>query len=167
MTIAQFKNTLAPAFFDRLTQDADGVTYNANGDYSATPAVWSFNYSANVEITQIWASIVDSGTFGYNDYASIAGGLPNGLVLRAQSEGELILDSLIQFNYDYQARATNFRLVEYQGQPNGAVVQFDYTSFGVAGIKLNKEKGDYINITFNDNLTQLIDHEFGVRGAFI
>lgn len=155
------------AFYRFLDTNGDGTgTQNAVGDYSVTPDEFYFQPTHDTDLYRLIIHIEDTTGFQAQDYGNITSGLTNGYSLLVKDTAESTLLNLC----DGQPIQTNAEIGRYcydvdvktWGAGN-EVLQARWT-FEKAGRPLYLSAGDRLSITFNDDLTGLIEHYFMIQG---
>lgn len=150
-----------------LDTNGDGTGgKSANGDYSVTPEEFSFKASKRSRINRMIIHIEDTTGAASSDYGNIAGGLSNGYSVVVKDEAGTTIKDLT----DGIPIKTNMGLGRYcydvdlkTWAAGDEAVQVRWT-FAKAGLALKLYPNYSLSITFNDDLTGLVDHTFMVQG---
>lgn len=166
--MGQAANLLIKSFLD---ENGDGSgNSNAIGDYSVTPQEFYYQCPANHQaaIHRLIISAEDTSGMGADDYGKITGGLTVGYFLLAKdAQGATLLDltnglpiktngGLTWYCYD----------VDIHTWGNGNEYLAARWTFAQSGIPLYLGPGERLSVTFNDDLSGLINHRFKVQGHY-
>lgn len=155
------------AIYRFLDTNGDGTgTQNAIGDYSVTPEEFYFQPELDTDVHRLIIHMEDTTGANAVDYGNITGGLTNGYTLRvldtAQAEvTDLCDNTVIQTNAGIGRFCYDVDLKTW-GAGN-EFIQARWT-FARAGHPLFIAAGYRLSITFNDDLTGLIEHFFMIQG---
>lgn len=150
-----------------LDTNGDGTgTKNANGDYSVTPQEFYFLAPRPIDIHRMILHIEDTSGMQAQDYGNITGGLTNGyrIVCKDADENEIAdyTDGLvIQTNAQIGRICYDVDLKTW-GAGNEAL-QARFTT-AKAGSPVRLRTNMRISITYNDDLTGLIEHYVMLQG---
>ena len=155
------------AYYRFLDTNGDGTgTQNAVGDYSITPEEFYFQPDTDAHIWRMIIHIEDTSGFQAQDYGNITGGLTNGYCLEVKDDNDNVLLDLcdglkIQTNaeigrYCYDVDVKTWGAGNEVGQARW--------TFAKAGYPLVINNGFKLSVTFNDDLSGLIEHYFMLQG---
>lgn len=154
-------------YFQFLSTNGDGTgTIQMTGNYSVTPGVFFAQAPAGYTfvITHIHFIIGSSTNMNVEDYASIAGGLLNGM-LWTYKKSDVVYnafgDYMLKRNGDYSAISST-SLTNYAGTGQILTCEFDFPKTFTESLKLTGN--DNFTITANDDLTTLLSHACALHG---
>lgn len=158
---------------DYATLDGAGVTYEANGDYSITPAVFEWGPPTG----EIWHAerlivlIRDAGNADASEYGNLGAALTTGIVVQFRSGVSTVEQTLnglkpIKTNSDWAGLCYDTRNLGLGGAGDDAYSAMWTFSrdLGGSGIRLNGDDDERITILLSDNLSGLSSHTFFVGG---
>ena len=155
------------ALYRFLDTNGDGSgTDNANGDYSSVADEFYFQSSRDSFINRLIIHIGDTTGMQAQDYGNITSGITNGYVLKVQDDTQTDLLDLcdgvpIKTNGDLGRYCYDVELKSW-GAGN-EFLQARWT-FANAGAPLFIRAQHRLSITFNDDLTGLLEHYFMIQG---
>jgi len=155
-----------------LDTNGDGTgTFNAIGDYSATPTEFYYAPPAGITavISKLIIHIADKGLFGFDGYGAIAAGqVVNGMTITVERLGVEVLSltngvpitdnaSMSHLNVDYNKTT-------FANNEESSSVSLEDHSFG-GPLNMHGDLGDRLIVTLNDSFVGLIDHHFILYGT--
>lgn len=154
---------------DYLANEVGGGT-SANGDYSVTPATFSYGPGAGVNwiIERMIIYIADTGAFSADEYGNTGSALSNGYDVKIVDSGGDIktLNGSRPFTTNGDIGAVCYDVNNIGSGSSGAdaiLVRWTFSKAG-APIRLLGDNGGKISITFSDNLSALTAHTFFIDG---
>lgn len=154
--------------FRNLTDDGliDG-NQESNVDGSVTPVKF-FTQPPEDRFYSIRTAAIhvsDSGSVKIDDYGSISGPLPNGLVFYVLINGEeRILGPGFKSNRDLSELGP---IITRQNYSNVSTItyEFDISPIAKRGIQLVGSRGDQFGIIVRDDLSTLVSHVVAIKGS--
>jgi hypothetical protein len=140
--------------------------HNANGNYATVADEFYFEAARDCYIHRLIIHISDTTGAQAQDYGNITGGLSNGYTIVEQDDTQTTLKDLC----DGVAITTNGSIGRYcydvELKSWGAGDEFIQArwTFAKAGYPLYLPAGHRLSITFNDDLSGLLEHYFMVQG---
>ena len=156
--------------YANFTKDGDGVTVNANGDYSVTPAFWQLR-SGNIigDIHGIHISLSENKKFELGKFGAI-GPLSAGIRATHRDKNDNILEDFFSGNI-----FTNGDLVTLADETE-YVTDFKVTNeilvakfrFLVDGqpLSIDFRNGEYVQFELNDDFSDLLELRFVAFGLY-
>ena len=150
-----------------LDTNGDGTgTKNANGDYSVTPGEFYFQPPRRVHVHRLIIHIEDTNGFTAQEYGNLGAALGNGYTIVCQDDSQ---NEICNYN-DGVVITTNAEIgricydvdIKTWGAGNEAL-QARFT-FDKAGSPVDLKPNYRLSITFNDDLSGLIEHYFMIQG---
>lgn len=142
---------------------------NIAGNYAAAPQSFKMIVPAGLIyiISSFNVHISDSGNFTSGGFGANALPLTNGFQINAKMNGNIgsLIDNMpikTNANFLHISQDTTL-LTAFSGGGNVLSSTFTPTSFGIAGY-FNGDKGDYLEIIVNDDLTFIKDFHAIVKG---
>ncbi len=138
-------------------------------DYSASPVFLSFVPDPDMNlawVTTITVFIEGNGPVRLDTYGTIPG-LTNGVKWSLQGPEGTVWQSTpegAKRNMDWRLASQDWDVLEGQGQHKG--VMFTLTMEKYSRFPLPVEPGNFIQLEFNDDFSDLIAHRFIVRGGY-
>ena len=157
----------AQAIYRYLDTNGDGTgTKNANGNYASVADEFYFQAKHACTIERMLIHIEDTTGMQQQDYGNIAGGLTNGYSLVAKDKaGVTIMDlmnGVVVKNNGAIGRTCYDVELKTWGAGNEALQA--RWRFSAAGQPIFLPQGHRLSITFNDDLTGLLEHYFMLQG---
>jgi hypothetical protein len=145
----------------------DDTKIDAILDYSVTPAdfTWAPDPTRSLAwITSLIVVIQGEGLVGFDQYGMIAG-LTNGVVLSIEGPtGTIWQSGTYKNNADWRLAAQSMWDLKNGGLDHA--VQFNLTMENFSNWPMPIEVGNWIQATFNDDLTGLDKHRIYLRGGY-
>ena len=160
---------MANPFFRYLDTNGDGTgTKNANGDYSLVADDFYFQPTRACYIHRMLVFMEDTSGFTAEEYGNLGAALSNGyeVQLKDSSDGvqvDLTDGVVITTNSSLARTCYDANLKDWGTTPTDEALVARWT-FSRAGIPLYMNANDKFVITFNDDLTGLLQHYFMVQG---
>lgn len=157
------------AIYRFLDTNGDGSgTKNANGDYSSVADEFYFQYSRDCEIHRMIIQLTDTSGITQEEYGNLAAALSNGYTIKVQDDSQNDVVDLcdgvaITKNEDFGRYCYDVSLRSWATSPANESIQARWT-FSKAGHPLYLPANYRVSITFNDNLSGLLEHYFMVNG---
>lgn len=159
------------AIYQPLTVDGTPRgAYNLIGDYRVTPGVVYYEATVPVVLTRMFPYIADAGSFDSGGYGNGAA-LTNGITLKiVESDGTVVLDMIphspVKTNTDWKALCYDITLSTFGlgDETFGARWTFGRDT---ADDGLLLSDGRRLELTCNDNHTNLAGHQFLIRGYLL
>lgn len=160
-----------PIPFTQFIEDnANPGTYNANGNYSVTPASFRLSAAADqvIEVHRLIVTIRDGSAFSAEKYGGITGGLSTGVkIYFRDSDDSLLYDvtgsgHAIQANADWGSFCYDVDLKSWGSGDSFLLVR--WTAARSFGVPFTIRPGQYVEVYLNDDLSGLIAHYFQMQG---
>lgn len=159
-----------------MSEEDDGSTFNAIGDYSGGGATtWEYRPGAGVKahLTRILPLIGDAGAFDAEDYGNGVA-LTNGITIDVVTDvlgTPTVLytlvdsDNPILANIDWKRVSYDTELSTWGTGDEFLTARWTWDKFS-AGVELDGDNGDALRIHLNDDFSGLTQHKFTVEGRF-
>lgn len=150
-----------------LDTNGDGSgTKNANGDYSLTPDEFYFEAARDCNIARMIIHIEDTSGMQVQDYGNITSGITNGYAVKVQDESQNDVrdftdGAVIKTNGDIGRMCYDVEVKTWGSGNEELQARF---TFAKAGYPLYLPAGYRLSITFNDDLSGLVEHYFMIQG---
>jgi len=161
----------APAshLYAHATLSTDGVTINANGNYSGGATVFELQPPAGsiYVVHRLIATVQDGGAWRAEYYGGLGAALTNGVILRVQDDSGTLIE--LTDNYPIKSESAWAHYC-YDSMVNalgaGDNVQSVRWTFAKAGapIQLVGDRNERLELVFEDDLTGLTGHWFVFEG---
>ena len=159
------------AIYQLLDTVGDGTgTTNVNGDYSSTPQGFKIKHDKGYAlIERMIIGIEDSGSMDSGAYGNGLG-LTYGVNVYLRDKDDNILEQYntfaIKTNADWAMQCHD--VTRHAWGAGNEVLSIRWT-FSKAGqpIGINFDAGEYFEVLFADDLTDLVKHYFSVQGKFL
>ena len=157
------------AIYRFLDTNGDGSgTQNAVGDYSGAAEEFYYQPPRNTELHRMVIHITDTAGISQAEYGNLGSALTNGYSLVVKDESGAQVNDLcdgipIKSNADFGRYCYDVELKSWTNTPANETVQVRWT-FAKAGFPLYLPANYQLSITFNDNLSGLIEHYFMLQG---
>lgn len=151
-----------------LDKNGDGSgDQNAAEDYSVTPQEFYFQPTTHVDLHRLIIHIEDTSGMQAQEYGNLGAALANGYTVKIiDDDGTTELMDLcngILITTNANLGRTCYDVDVKTWGAGNEVLQCRWT-FAKAGQPLRLNQGQRISITFNDDLSGLIEHYFMVQG---
>lgn len=157
-----------------LTQENDGVTVNANGNYSdgglgKTAFILKPKPGEVFMVARMIVSVKDTGSFDSGSYGNGVA-LVNGLTSFFRQDGVDVLPAFdpqfpIKTNVDWAAVCYDARPDSYGSGDEQLVARFTFTKYGKF-VRLDGSTGDEFVIYCNDDMSPLVRQLFLMQGYY-
>jgi hypothetical protein len=136
----------------------------------ATPTIFKIQPAAGSRymIARMIIAISDAGNNNTNTYGALAA-LTNGITVAVYDSAGIKYyltdeDFPVKSNSEWADLMFDQDYVVLGGGDTHIVHRWTFTKFGVEGIRLDGDKGEYLGVGISDTLTGLITHRFTVQG---
>ena len=156
------------AIFRFLDTNGDGTgTKNANGNYASVADEFYFESTESTQIHRMVIHITDTAGITQIKYGNLAA-LTNGYTVKVLDADQVEVldlcdDVAIKANADLGRYCYDVQLQSWATSPTNESVEARWT-FARAGQPLDLPIGWRLSITFNDDLSGLIEHYFMIQG---
>ncbi len=158
------------AIYQFLDSNGNGLgTTNAIGNY-ASGSEFFFRAQGDCDLERMIVHIEDAAGIQPDEYGNLGAALGNGWELLVFNEADTeILDLTsgiaVTTNGGLGRYCYDLKVESWTAAPTNEFVQARWT-FSRAGQMLFLEGGNKLSITFNDDLTGLVEHTFMVQGYY-
>jgi hypothetical protein len=170
------KPEAAGHIFQLLSTNGDGTgTTNANGDYRDAPTgagAEEFYIQAPAgqvyKLARMIPYLRDTANWSADNYGDFAGALSVGFEFKKYDAAGVETLNLnggqaIQANADWGHLCYDVDLISFGAGDDFMVVRW---TFAKSGQPLTLNPGEKLSVTFNDNLTGLVEHTFMIQGLY-
>lgn len=157
------------AIYRLLDTNGDGTgTKNANGNYSSSPEEFYFKTLQDAKINRLIIFIEDTTGIQAEEYGNLASALTNGYTLVVTDENDdEVLDLCDGLKIKTNANIGRYCFdVDLKTWGSGNDMIIARWTFLKAGFPLLLNTGYRLSITFNDDLSGLIEHSFMIQGYY-